>query len=197
VPTDRQELRHRLITVAALQSGYFTAAQALDAGYGYPNQKFHVDRGNWRRVDRGIFRLPEWPIGPHDDLIRWSLWALGRAVVSHMTALTVHGYGEFESSRINLTVPPRFAKADPAVVLHRASLHADDFQVREGFRVTTVLRSLIDVAGAGADQDQLASAIAEAHDAGAITLRRLRERAEQVDVRAALRIEQALAKVTS
>ena len=197
MPTDRQELRHRLITVASLQGGYFTAAQALEAGYRYPNQKFHVDRGNWNRVDRGIFRLPEWPIGPHDDLVRWSLWALGRAVVSHVTALTVHGYGEFESSRVNLTVPPRFAKADAAVVLHRALLANDDIQVREGFRVTTVMRSLIDVAGAGADQDQLASAIAEAQQAGAITLRRLRERAEEVDVRAALRIEQALGKVNS
>lgn len=183
--------------MASLQAGYFTAAQALDAGYGYPNQKFHVDRGNWTRVDRGIFRLPEWPIGPHDDLVRWSLWALGRAVVSHVTALTVHGYGEFESSRINLTVPPRFAKADPAVVLHRALLNGDDIQAREGYRVTTVMRSLIDVAGVGADQDQLANAISEAHDAGAITLRRLRERAEEVDVLAALRIEQALGKVNS
>ena len=192
MPTDRQELRHRLIAAASLQGGYFTAAQALDAGYGYPNQKFHVDRGNWNRVDRGIFRLPEWPFGPHDDLIRWSLWALGRAVVSHVTALTVHGYGEFESSRVNLTVPPRFAKADLAVVLHRTSLNDSDIQLREGFRVTTVMRSLIDVAGEGADQDQLANAISEAQHAGAVTLRRLRERAEEVDVRAALRIEQAL-----
>ena len=183
--------------MASLQGGYFTAAQALDAGYGYPNQKFHIDRGNWNRVDRGIFRLPEWPIAPHDDLIRWSLWALGRAVVSYVTALTVHGYGEFESSRVNLTVPPRFAKVDPAVVLHRASLNGDDIQAWEGFRVTTVMRSLIDVAGEGADQDQLANAIAEAQAAGAITLRRLRQRAEEVDVRAALRIEQALGKINS
>ena len=116
MPIDRQDLRRRLAVLAATQGGYFTAAQALKIGHGYPNQKFHVDRGNWNRVDRGIFRLPEWPIAPHDDLIRWSLWALGRAVVSHVTALTVHGYGEFESSRVNLTVPPRFAKADPAVV---------------------------------------------------------------------------------
>jgi predicted transcriptional regulator of viral defense system len=197
VPTDRQELRHRLTAVASLQGGYFTAAQALNAGYAYPNQKFHVDRGNWTRVDRGIFRLPEWPLGPQDDLVRWSLWALGRAVVSHVTALTVHGYGEFESSRIHLTVPPGLAKADPAVVLHRAVLSEDDIQAREGYRVTTVMRSLVDVAGEGADQDQLAKAISEAQAAGAITLRRLRERAERVNVLAALRIEQALGMINS
>ena len=60
--------------------------------------------------------------------------------------------------------------------------------------MTTVLRSLIDVAAANADLDQLTRAIAEAREAGVVTSRRLRERAEEVDVRAALRIEQALSK---
>jgi predicted transcriptional regulator of viral defense system len=192
VPIDRQDLRRRLVAVAATQSGYFTAAQALKVGYGYPNQKFHVDRGNWTRVERGIFRLPEWPVGRHDDLVRWSLWAMGKGVVSHETSLAVSGIGEFESPRVHLTVPPRFTKSDPFVVLHRALLDDEDVQQCEGFRVTTVLRSLIDMAAAGAELDQLARAIDEAVTAGLLTLRRLRERAEAVDLRSALRIEQAL-----
>jgi hypothetical protein len=61
-----------------------------------------------------------------------------------------------------------------------------------GFRVTTPLRSLIDVATIGADLDQLARAISEARNVGLVTTRRLRERAEEVDVRGALRVEQAL-----
>lgn len=194
MPIDRQDLRRRLAALAATQSGYFTAGQALKIGHGYPNQKFHVDRGNWIRVDRGIFRLPEWPIGAHDDLVRWSLWALGKAVVSHETALGVSGIGEFESPRVHLTVPTKFSKSDPFVVIHRGTLDDGDVEQREGFRVTTVLRSLIDVAAAHADLDQLARAIAEAREAGVVTPRRLRERAEEVDVRAALRIEQALSK---
>ena len=112
-----------------------------------------------------------------------------------MTIRAAHGH--LESSHVHLTVPARFAKADPAIVLHRALLNDHDIQVREGFRVTNVMRSLIDVAGAGADQDQLASAISEARAAGAITLRQLSERAEEIDVRAALRIEQALGMVNN
>jgi len=180
------------MALAATQSGYFTAAEARKIGYSYPNQKFHVDRGNWVRVDRGIFRLPEWPVGPHDDLVRWSLWALGKGVVSHQTALTVHGIGEFDPARVHLTVPPRFSKSDPAVVLHRATLDEADTEDRSGFRVTTPLRSLIDVATIGADLDQLARAITEAREAGVVTPRRLRERAEEIDMRGALRVEQAL-----
>ena len=194
MPTDRQDLRRRLAALAATQGGYFTAAQALKVGHGYPNQKFHVDRGNWTRVDRGIFRLPEWPIGTHDDLVRWGFWALGQAVVSHETALAVCDIGEFESSRVHLTVPPKFSKSDPFVVIHRATLGDEDIDQREGFRVTTVLRSLIDVAATNPDLDHLTRAIAEAREAGIVTPRRLRERSEEVDVRAALRIEQALSK---
>jgi len=74
---DPRDLRRRLSAVAATQSGYFTAAQALEVGYSYPQQKFHADHGNWLRVDRGIFRIPDWPVGPHDDLVRWDLWSKG------------------------------------------------------------------------------------------------------------------------
>src|SRR6266508_2070830 len=83
---DRTDLRRRLLAIAARQSGYFTAAQALDAGYSYPAQRYHAKRGNWLRVDRGIYRFPEWPTGPREDLVRWSLWSRGRAVVSRETA---------------------------------------------------------------------------------------------------------------
>jgi predicted transcriptional regulator of viral defense system len=194
VPRDRQDLRRRLAAVAATQGGYFTAAQALAVGYSYPNQKFHVDRGNWERVDRGVFRIPEWPPGDHDDLIRWSMWALGQGVVSHETALAVHGIGEFDPSRVHLTVPGRFSKSDPAVMIHRAQLDAADIEERTGFKVTTPQRSLIDVA-VTADLDQLARAIDEARNAGLVTPRRLRERAEEIDARGALRVEQALGRL--
>jgi predicted transcriptional regulator of viral defense system len=195
MPVDRRDLRRSLAAVAATQSGYFTAAQALKIGYSYPNQKFHADRGNWARMDRGIFRLPEWPIGPHDNLVRWSMWALGKGVISHETALTVHSIGEFDPTRVHLTVPPRFSKSDPSVFLHRATLDKVDTEDHSGFRVTTPLRSLIDVATTGADLDQLARAIGEARDGGLVTPRRLRQRAEEVDVRGALRVEQALGRL--
>jgi hypothetical protein len=52
---DRQALRQALYRLAAGQAGFFTAAQALGLGYSYQAQKYHVDHGNWVRVDRGIF----------------------------------------------------------------------------------------------------------------------------------------------
>ena len=44
--------RDRLWHVASRQRGYFTAAQALQAGYSYQAQQFHRQRGldpNWSK----------------------------------------------------------------------------------------------------------------------------------------------------
>lgn len=191
--TDRRDLRRRLFAVAAQQGGYFTAAQAREVGYSYQAQAHHVTAENWRRVGRGLFRLAEWAPQPHDELFRWLLWSNRQGVVSHESALSVHGVGEFESPRTHLTVPSRFTKTGDGVVLHHGDLPEQDIDTRLGFPVTTVARSLIDVAATGADEDQLARAIREALDTGRVTLRRLRARAEAADLTGALRIERALA----
>lgn len=192
MPVDRRDLRRRLFALAADQAGYFSAAQAKALGYSYPAQAHHVNAGNWLRIDRGIFRLVDWVPNVHDDLARWTLWSKHRAVVSHETALGVYGVGEFESRRVHLTVPPGFRMSDDAVVLHQTTLPDDDVVTRPGFRLTTLTRSLIDVAAGRADEDQLARAVAEAIALGTFTKRQLRSRAEAVDVTAALQIERAL-----
>jgi predicted transcriptional regulator of viral defense system len=195
VPTDRRDLRRRLFRLAAEQGGYFTAAQARTLGYSYQAQAYHVGAGNWLRVDRGLFRLAEWLPEVHDDLARWTLWSKGRAIISHETALSVHGIGEFESPRVHLTVPPGFTMRDDAVVLHFAELPREDVDERPGFRTTTPVRTVIDIAAQSPDQDQLNRVIHDARHAGLLTLRTLRARAEVVDARAALYIERAISEM--
>jgi predicted transcriptional regulator of viral defense system len=177
---DRLDLRRRLFHLAAGQGGYFTAAQAKEIGYSYQAQAHHVAAGNWLRIDRGMFRLAEWVPALHDDLARWTLWSRGHGVVSHETAFAVFGIGEFESARVQLTV------------LHRARLADADVVEQSGFRVTTPVRSIIDIAALSPDEDQLARVIDDARLRGLLTIRNLRARAEAADVRAALHIERAL-----
>lgn len=192
MPADRRDLRRQLFALAADQAGYFTAAQAKAVGYSYPAQAHHVGAGNWIRVDRGIFRLSDWVPAAHDELARWYLWSKERGVVSHDTALAVYDIGEFESPRVHLTVPRGFRMEDDALILHRSDLPDEDIEARPGFRVTTLVRSLIDVAAAHADEDQLARAVEEALAGGTITRRQLRARSEALAPLAALRIERAL-----
>lgn len=192
MPIDRRDLRRRLFRLTAEQGGYFTAAQAKELGYSYQAQAHHVGAGNWMRIDRGLFRLTEWLPDPHDDLARWTLWSKGLGVISHETALSVYGIGEFESPKVHLTVPPGFTMRDDAVALHVAELPEDDVDVRTGFRTTTAVRTLIDIAARSPDQDQLDRVVHEARDAGLLTFRSLRARAEVIDARAALHIERAI-----
>ncbi|MEX2407068.1 MAG: type IV toxin-antitoxin system AbiEi family antitoxin domain-containing protein [Actinomycetota bacterium] len=194
MPTNQKDRRKRLLEVAGPQSGLFTAKQALDAGYSYSNQSYHADHGNWIRVDHGLYRLPptEWPTGRHEDLVRWVLWSGDRAVVSHETAMSVLDLGDADPARVHLTVPPGFRKTARGVVLHRGSVPKGDIQLREGVRVTTPPRSILDVAAGDLDQDQFARAVKEALDRGLVTRRQLLGRADTFGAHAALRIERAL-----
>jgi hypothetical protein len=189
----RKTLRRKLVELAARQSGYFSASQALEAGYSYPAQHYHAAQENWLRVGRGIYRLPEWPSGQHEDLVRWTLWSGQDAVVSHESALAVHDLGDVNPAKVHLSVPLGFRAKAPGVVLHRSPVPATEKQEHSGFWVTTPLRSLVDVASGSLDLDHLASAIGEALGRGLVTGRRLRDRADQAGDRSALRIERALA----
>jgi hypothetical protein len=189
----RRELRQRLVAIAGAQSGYFSAAQARGAGYSYQAQKQNADRGNWVKVGRGLFRLPGWPAGRHEDLVRLALWSRGRAVVSHESALSVHELGDVNPARTHLTVSTGFRQQPPAgVVLHRGVLPEGDVRDQEGFRVTTPLRSLLDSAAGDLDVDLLAGAIDDALEQGVLTRSRLLARADELGPMAALRIERAL-----
>ncbi len=192
MPRDRQDLHRRLTGIAATQSGYFSAAQALKVGYSYQAQKYHADRGNWTRIDRGVFRLSHWPTGAHDDLVRWSLWSRGKGVISHETSLAVHDLGDVNPAIVDLTVPPRFRPRERGVRLHFGELPDSDVLQYEGFRITTPLRSLLDVAAGDLELDRLVAAVRDACARGPATRTALLQRADEFGPHAALRIERAL-----
>jgi predicted transcriptional regulator of viral defense system len=194
VPSPRQDLRRALHAVAFQQAGYFTAAQALEAGYSYQAQKYHADAGNWVRIDRGIFRLPEWPADPDDVFVRWTLWSDGRGVVSHDSALAIHGLSDVDPVQVHLTVPTGFGAVDEMVALHVGEVGTDEREARRGWAVTTPLRTLVDAAVSDASQEQVDRSMADALRLGLTTRRRVLRAASDAPDRAALRLERALAK---
>jgi len=175
------------------QCGYFTAAQALEAGYTYQAQKYHADSGNWVRVSRGLFRLPNWPSAAEDEYVLWTLWSRGLAVLSHETALSVHGLSDVDPPRIHLTVPEGFRAKHPAVVAHVDVLAEEDSEQRGAWRVTTPLRTLADVSGSDLSQEHVDRAVLDALERGLTSRRILLHRSATLPNRAALRLERALA----
>jgi predicted transcriptional regulator of viral defense system len=188
---DPQTLRRRLSQLAGERGGYFSAAEALSAGYSYPAQHYHHQRGDWLRIERGIYRLADWPEPPDADLIRWTLWSRDQAVVSHDSALAVHELGDVMPARVHLTVPPTFRARPGPAILHHASLSPGEIESRVGFRVTTPERAIVDVA-ATMETERLARVIAEAIGRGLTTPAALARRADARGSDAALGVERAL-----
>jgi hypothetical protein len=194
---DPRKTDRALRDLAADQGGHFTAAQALAVGYSYRQQHFHRERGNWLRVGRGLFRLPDFPASEHEDLIRWSLWSRDRkghvqATVSHATALSVHELGDVMPRKVHLTVPPGFRKRPPAgLVLHRGHVPETERESHTGYWITTPLRTLLDVAESDLSPEHLATAVRDGLERGLVRRSRL-QRARLTD-RGHARLSEAVA----
>ncbi len=196
MPGVRQALRQRLYRLAASQAGYFTAAQARRIGYSYQAQKHHVDHGNWVRIDRGIFRIPEWPASENDGLVRWVLWSKQRAVVSHGTAAAAWNLGVVNPAKVHLSVPPGFRMSDPAVVLHNRVLPSADVTVLDGAAITTVLRTVLDVIESQFDEELAESVVDDALHSGAISSGQIERRLGELGDDHLARAERILARAT-
>ena len=96
-------------------------------------------------------------------------------VVSHETALAIHELGDVMPSKLHFSVPPGFRKKVPEnIVLHKTkSLDPRDIEEREGFSVTSPLRTLLDAAESDLDENELAKALREAMDRGLVRLKQI------------------------
>lgn len=195
MPGSRQDLRQQLSALAFAQAGYFTAAQAVEVGYTYQAQKYHVDHGNWVRVQRGLFRLPGWPSDATDTYARWSVWSRGQGVVSHESALSVHDLSDANPARVHLTVPSTFRAIEDALALHRGTVPEEEIEQRSGWRVTTPPRTLVDVAASDTPLEFVEDAVASALERGLTTRKRLLRGAESRGGRARVRLSEALTQV--
>jgi predicted transcriptional regulator of viral defense system len=167
---DTDQARKALFEIARGQAGYFTAKQAKKAGYSRRVQHYHAQKGHWHRIERGIYRLVEYPSTPHEDLVRWILWSRGKAVVSHETAAAVYELGDVMPARIHLTVPLDFRKTFPdSVIVHRAILPPEDTSRWQDIAITTPLRTLLDLAGSWIESDALADIVREALRRGSVS----------------------------
>jgi prepilin-type N-terminal cleavage/methylation domain-containing protein len=132
-----------LLELADTQFGYFTAKQALAAGYIYQNHPYHVRQGHWRKISTGIFRLPDFPDTAMSDIVKYSLWSRNQkeqiqGVISHDSALFVHGLIDQMPQTVHLTVPVEFRKKKlPGVTLHKGNLTLSKIEDHDIFKVTS------------------------------------------------------------
>lgn len=153
--------------------------QAKECGYSYQAQYYHTSSGDWIRVANGIYRLRDFPSQPREELIILTLRSRNRAgqpqaVVSHETALAIHDISDVNPAKIHLTVPPGFRKSmPPSVILHHGILAAGDWEEHSGYRVTTPLKTLVDIASSAVSWPFLDSAVHDALHAGLVRKKQL------------------------
>jgi len=168
--------KQKLFEIASLQQGYFTAQQAVRSGFSYRMHSHYKQNSQWLEIDRGVFRLAQFPNSPDEDYVRWALWSRDRkgepqAVFSHDSALAIHGLSDVMPSKIHFTVPSGFRKRRPkGCVVHKGKISLDEKEQREGFFVTKPLRTIIDSAEENLSIDYLQQAIKEACDKGMIQI---------------------------
>ncbi len=168
--------KQKLFEIASLQQGYFTAKQAVRVGFSYRMHSHYKQSGQWLEIDRGVFRLAQFPNSTDEDYVWRSLWSRDRAgepqaVISHDSALSIHGLSDVMPSKIHFTVPSGFRKKTPkGCVIHKGMVSADEKEQREGFFVTKPLRTIIDSAEANLSIDYLEQAIKEACDKGMLQI---------------------------
>jgi predicted transcriptional regulator of viral defense system len=166
-----------LFATASSQGGYFTAKQAHEAGFSVRLLQHHADRGRFRRIHRGVYRLRDYPSSPHDEVMAAFMAVGGGAVVSHESALDLLDLSDVIPDAIHLTVPrtKRHSPRLPGVVVHTTTrpLGPSDVVVREGMRVTSPIRTILDTAESGVGPEQVEAAIRDAERRGLLTFRQL------------------------
>src|SRR5579872_1447441 len=146
------DLLERLTVPAERQDGFFTVDQARDVGVDADRLVKLAKSGHIERFHQGVYRLARWPGSKHPDLWPAMLWAQrsnSHAAFSHRTALQIHGVSDINPNRIDLTFPPNTrvrSTAPRSTVLHRRNLPESHVETYDGLRVTTLYRTLLDLA---------------------------------------------------
>lgn len=127
-------------------SPVFTVDEAVVAGWTPSALKHAVRRGHLLRLRRGVYTAC--PSATPELAAVAAARAIPRAVVSHRSAALLHGLPLLGRPplRPEITVPPRGNANFPAVHLYRARLWPQDVVTVGDAEVTSVARTVVDVA---------------------------------------------------
>lgn len=164
---------NRLFETAAGQEGLFTTQQAAEAGYSPQLLVHYVRTGRAVRVHRGIYRLVHFPAGEHEEFVTAWLWSERAGVISHQTALALHGLSDAMPAHLHLTLPGawrrRRFRVPRGVVLHHAEVPSEDRAWFGAVPTTNPRRTLRDCAHEGISPELLRQAAQQALRRGLVT----------------------------
>lgn len=170
--------KDKLFEIAESQQGFFTAKQAQECCFSRSNFHLKIRSGEWIKEMRGIYRLAHYPVTERPELVFWILWSCNRngdpqGIWSHETALDIYELSDVMPSKMHMSVPSKFRrrKGIPRLLsLHYIDIPESEIVIRQGYRITQPLRTLIDVIDEGKIvQEQMVQALQEALQRGLIS----------------------------
>ena len=130
---------------AAAQGGVLSRSQALEFLSARQIQR-RLARGLWERVFPSVYRLVSTARSWRQTALGAVLWAGRGCVLSHESAAVVHGLSRFRPGRLVLTVRDHHRAPGTVELHHSERLSFRDVTEVQGLPVTTVARTLLDLA---------------------------------------------------
>ncbi|CAN5122297.1 hypothetical protein BH18GEM1_BH18GEM1_06750 [soil metagenome] len=175
--------------LAARQVGYFTTAEARECGFRRALLSYHVRREWILRVRRGIYRIRDYPLSPHEELrIEWMAAGRDHAVLSHESALHLQGFLDENPWTIHITIGRSrrwYDGPQPRVRVHTRQEEYRDTEIvlHDGMRLTAPEVSIVESVEFGILTADLFTAVARALARKEATPESLMERARRSRVR--------------
>ncbi len=172
--------RDRLFRLAARQAGHFTMAQAETCGFDRQEIRAYERGGTFGRVHPGVYRFIRYPAPSYGAVMAaWLAAGADGVVVSHETALWLHGLSERPGAEVHLTLGRQTDRAAStplrAVTMHvaRRRWREDEVVQWEGMAITAPARTIVDAAEAGTGAQAIERAVHAALTAGLTTNKEL------------------------
>jgi predicted transcriptional regulator of viral defense system len=159
-----------LVELADRQYGVVARWQLVGLGLTPSMLKARVARGQLARLHRGVYAVGHRQLRREGHWVAAVLAAGQDAALSHRDAAALHGLQRPGSHRrIEVTTPRKAQSSERIRIYGRATLDAEDITSVHGIPVTTVARTLVDLAHT-VSPTQLARAINEAERLGLFDL---------------------------
>ncbi|HEX7290742.1 MAG TPA: DUF559 domain-containing protein [Conexibacter sp.] len=165
--------------LAAGQHGVVSRGQLLDARITPTMIVTRVRCGLLIPLHRGVYAVGHAHLRPNGYRLAAVLAVGAGAALSHRDAAALHGLRDGGGIRIDVSTPAERTSTERIRVHARRALDARDITTVSGIPVTTVSRTLVDLAEALAHQ-QLAKVLGEAERQGALDVKGIEEAVERL-----------------
>jgi hypothetical protein len=161
IPSESRSLDLKIAGLARRQHGVVTHQQLSALGFSRSGVQYRVQTGRLHRIHRGVYAVGRADVSEAGRLLAAVLACGHDAVLSHHSAAALWGIRACRRRLIDVTALQHHHRRRCGIAVHLVrELHPDDRAMVESIPVTSVARTLVDLAGV-VRPDGLARALEE------------------------------------